>query len=129
MKLTDQHLVAEIKEINQLAGQFRKSMGSKKGLHGIPKTFCLGKGHVKFFYDKGKFLRQRFIELQLEAVRRGFKAEAAFSDAWSHLEPYNNDWVPTQQDIVLSEERIRLKLEQKPNFYRYYGKKIKEGTQ
>jgi len=53
--LCDQHLIAEIKEINQLSGSFRKSLSSKNGidLNKISTTFTLNTGHVYFFYDKG----------------------------------------------------------------------------
>jgi deoxyribonuclease (pyrimidine dimer) len=127
-KLTDQHLIAEIKEINQLAGQFRKSLESKLGIRDIPEKFCLGKGHVKFFYNKGSFLRRRYHDLYFESILRGFDVKATFSDAWAGLPQYDNDWIPTEVDIALSQERIDSKLLLKPGFYRYYGSKIKEAA-
>lgn len=38
----------------------------------IPSDFSLGKGHVRFFYNKIKYLHERYNEIYSEAQSRGF---------------------------------------------------------
>lgn len=38
----------------------------------IPLEFTLGKGHVRFFYNKIKYLHERYSEIYVEAKSRGF---------------------------------------------------------
>ena len=47
-----------------------QSSNWKKTKKSIPKQFTLNKGHVKFFYDKGKYLSERYDELIQEMKRR-----------------------------------------------------------
>lgn len=119
--LCDQHLIAEIKEINQLAGSFRKSRQSKKGLvkSEIPSKFTLNSGHVKFFYDKGAYLKSRFELLKNEALSRGFNINAEFNDEWSGMsEDFRTTWMPDDKDKQIVLERILLRISQKEKFYR-----------
>lgn len=120
--LYDQHLLAEIKEINQLAGSFRKSLQSANGIQSerISKQFTLNTGHVYFFYDKGLYLHKRFDQLKREAIARGFNVSAEFNNEWTknkRIDLYR-DWTPEKRDISLIEERIREKVNMKPNWYR-----------
>ena len=49
--LSDEHLLAEHREIKRVPKMLYKSI--KKGsVPKIPNKFCLGTGHVTFFYDK-----------------------------------------------------------------------------
>ena len=55
-ELTDQHLVAEYREIFMVGSSLQRSMKSKswnKTINNIPKEFTLNKGHVTFLYNKG----------------------------------------------------------------------------
>ena len=55
--LTDQHLMAEYREIFMIGPALQKSLQSESwNSNKIPNKFTLGKGHVMFFYDKGKYL-------------------------------------------------------------------------
>lgn len=108
--LADQHLIAEIKEINQLGGSLRKSFQSKnfKNIE-IPKNFTLNTGHVKFFYDKGKYLHLRFLELEKEALNRGFDIKASFYNIWDEhpqLKKWYNDWQPDSKSYNIIINRL-----------------------
>lgn len=122
--LTDQHLLAEIKEINQLSGQFTKSLNSKTGITNIPANFTLGKGHVKFFYNKGLYLNKRFILLKEEAINRGFNIKVDFNDAWTTSRQLYNDWSSTFPDVEIIIPRLKEKILLKPEWYLYKKKKI-----
>ena len=68
-KLTDQHLIAEYAEILILADYIKKY----PKLENIPKNFCLGEGHQRFFKNKIKYLKKRHEELKKEMRNRNFK--------------------------------------------------------
>ena len=56
-ELSDQHLVAEYREIFMVGSSLQRSLGSpnwEKTKKSIPKQFTLNKGHVKFFLRQGK---------------------------------------------------------------------------
>ena len=56
-ELTDQHLIAEYREITMVPAALNRTINSRNGLdvNNIPKEFTLNKGHVTFFYDNGKY--------------------------------------------------------------------------
>ena len=102
-------------------------LSSKANLHNIPDNFCLWVWHVKFFYNKTRFLYRRYIDLLFECQKRWFNV----TDYWdtfseckrSNLDLYN-DYKPTQEDIKLSRARIEEKIKEKPLFYKYYWKEL-----
>ena len=105
--LTREHLIAEHREIKRVPNAVRKGRFS---MNGQPKEFCLGTGHVKFFYDKLGYLLNRYEELYSECKRRGYNV-TYYGDAWDDIpEKYMNDSTPTTRDIELVKERIREKL-------------------
>lgn len=126
--LTDQHLLAEHREITRLPGNLYKSL-NRKGIPfskaEIPPEYVLGTGHVKFFMDKFKWLERRFNELTEECEKRGFnvthKDSSIFKDVPAE---YYGDWTVSDDDIRVNFERLFEKVLHKPGFYRYYGEKI-----
>lgn len=125
--LTDQHLIAEIREINMVYPALKRSLKGGHDVQNIPPTFTLNKGHVKFFYDKGKYLCNRWHLLKKEATERGFTIKTTFKGDWKEKYPHLwNDWKPTQQDFNVIIPRILLRIGERPNWYRYKGE-ILEG--
>jgi len=123
VELYDQHLIAEYKEILQLCGSLRKTLGSKKGFDPskIPSNFTLNTGHVYFFYNKGLYLHKRFDLVKTEVIRRGFNADKEFpKDIWP-VELYN-DWQPDDEAFRIIRERINSKIAMKPDWYKYTNK-------
>lgn len=121
--LTDQHLLAEHREIKRLPAVFAKNPTPT----GIPKEFTLGTGHVKFFLDKGKYTLKRYKLLYVECMKRGFEI-TDYSQNWEVYKrhtKYNKDYKETDAALQLLIERISTRLidsKQKP---RYYKKEIK----
>ena len=74
-ELTDQHLIAEYRELFMVAGSLRRTLKSKVGYREskVPKRYTLNQGHVYFFYNKGKYLHKRYTELRNEMKKRGLK--------------------------------------------------------
>lgn len=131
-ELMDQHLFAEFREIKMIPPSLQRSINSR-GVEGvlqiIPNEFTLNKGHVTFFYDKGVYLRKRYKLLKKELRKRGinYNRESVFdpngimeADCWS------NNYIPTIRALKIIRKRIRLRIAEKPTWYRYYGTPITE---
>lgn len=127
--LTDEHLLAEHREIKRLPDNFLKALKSG-ALRRIPKEFCLGTGHVTFFLDKQQFLMKRYEQIHAECLKRGFNV-GDYSKNWYSLADsiahYNcwNDYAPTNGEKTLLRIRIceRITASKKESFH-YYGKPI-----
>ena len=120
--LTDQHLLAEHREIKRLPAVFAKNPNPI----GIPKLFTLGTGHVKFFLDKGKYTLKRYQLIYAECIKRGFEITdySANWEVYKQHPKYNKDYKETAEAIELLIARISERLtgsKQKP---RYYKKEI-----
>ena len=121
-ELTDQHLIAEYREITMVPGSLRRTLVSKTGYteSKVPKKYTLNAGHVYFFYNKGKYLYNRYQELISEMKDRGFTPDPdrkfpvnIFKDNGLY-----NDWMPTLEDYKIIRQRIQEKIDMKPDWYR-----------
>lgn len=113
--LCREHLTGEWYENPRIATNIIKAHG-KVDLKSIPNTFTVrtnsnprgGEGHMKFFYNKLTWLRQRYLSLIEEMRRRGYNP----SDNWkpeifeSQFHHLFNDWSPSESEISLSRTRI-----------------------
>ena len=121
-ELTDQHLIAEYREIFMVGGSLRRTLVSKSGYQEskVPKRYTLNAGHVYFFYNKGKYLHKRYHELITEMKRRGFKPDKTRvfpTSVFKDNELYN-DWIPSIEDYKIIRQRIEEKIKMKPEWYR-----------
>ena len=106
-ELTNQHLIAEHREIKRIPNCIAKG---KYNMNGIPDKFKLGTGHVKFFYNKLLHLKKRYIRLYEECVKRGFNVQN-YIGAWDNIpKELMNDYKPTLIDRAIVQERINEKL-------------------
>lgn len=125
--LTDEHLLAEHREIKRIPALFAKT--DKATLHKrIPKEFCLGTGHVKFFFNKMSFIFDRYLALYYECKKRGFDIQY-YGDNWfdsqKTLMPYWHGYSPTRKEEKLLIERITERiLNSKKLYFHYRGKQI-----
>jgi deoxyribonuclease (pyrimidine dimer) len=117
-KLADQHLIAEYNEILMLLGYVRKY---PVGMD-IPKNYCLGKGHIKFFKNKLLYLKKRHEILKKEMKERGFIPNKTINLS-EFSKKLQNDWKPKFDDFKIIKKRLREKIILKPDYYRYNGKK------
>lgn len=108
-ELPDKLLLAEHREIKRIPNCIAKGRFS---LAGIPEEFTLGKGHVKFFYDKLGYLAKRYESLFDECKARGFNA-TFFGDAFADCEDTNPelfgeyDETPRDREILLARIKER----------------------
>lgn len=106
-ELSDRHLLSEAREIKRIPNLIKKG---KYSMVGQPKTFTLGTGHVKFFYDKQYYLLDRYRQIYVECCKRGFKV-TDYSSAWAGvpLKMFNN-YTPTDRDREIVRQRIAERL-------------------
>ena len=109
-ELCDQMLIAEHREIVRIPNCI-KSGKAKVNIEKIPADFRLGSGHVIFFYNKLGYLSNRYNELRLECLNRGFNVQdysAAFNDVPTEL---LNNWEPDYNFVrPILKERINTRL-------------------
>ena len=123
--LTDQHLIGEYNEIRRpvkLALNKYNKLGNR--IHEIvPNTYRLGAGHVLFFYNKLKYLHDRFEAIKEEMVIRGFNPQGTFDISDIPPDLYK-DWSPSQADNQILLIRLLEKIETSNITWRYNKKAI-----
>ena len=121
-ELTDQHLIAEYREITMVPAALNRTLNSKVGLRRekISKRYTLNTGHVYFFYDKGRYLYERYQDIIQEMKNRGFNPDKTrkFPTKIFKDNDLYNDWMPNLDDLHIIRRRISEKIAMKPNWYR-----------
>lgn len=124
--LADQHLIAEYREIKMLPKALIKSINSKNGLDlsRISKEYTLNKGHGYFFYNKISYITNRFNLLLDEMHNRDFQTNFTSLEL-DNIPPYLfNDYTPSPDEIRTNIERLLLRIDDKPLWYKYYNLNI-----
>ena len=124
-QLSDQHLLAEYRELPRIVNDWSHRSTDKSFYKDIPIKYVLGTGHVKFFRNKIKFLVNRHKDIVKECLKRNFKIakrNELISMSLIELDTRQIEYTPSKEEIETSKERINLKIQQKPNWYKYYGK-------
>jgi len=112
-ELSTKHLIAEHREIKRIPNVVRKRLIAQKAISEGPEDFCLGKGHVTFFYRKLGYLKNRYTSLHRECLQRGFSV-TDYTDAWSDIpEPFMGKWKETPEARKLILNRISEREAQK----------------
>lgn len=125
-ELADQHLMAEYREITMVPAALRRSLRTKTPeaiLKSIPANFTLNAGHVRFFYNKLRYLNWRYNCLTEELRARNYKLDETreFNYTGFELMIPQQPWWPTDADMNIVRERIRERIAAKPDWYRYKG--------
>ena len=111
-ELHQKHLVAEYRELPRVFALCDKHYSARKPM-AIPFNYTMGKGHVLFFYNKLKWLSDRYSQLINEMKRRGYNPSFAndFPNKFNHLpNTYWGNWCPTDIDRKINRDRINLRL-------------------
>lgn len=112
-ELTRQHLVAEYREIMRLPKNLSTALNRKSSpfsFDEIPSQYKLGKGHVKFFFNKFKFLENRFKQLLDEMDSRGYTANFRDSTMFKVSPEFYGDYSPTPEALEINRQRIKERL-------------------
>lgn len=115
------HLIAEWREITMVPAALKRSLHSKsinEVLRSIPNDFTLNSGHVKFFYDKLVYLKQRMGRIEQEMRLRGYDVDMSRYTAFDGLpKDFYNEWTETNSARQIVLERISLRISEKPHLY------------
>lgn len=102
-RLTNKHLLAEHREIKRIPNTIRTG---KAVIKDIPQSFTLGKGHVKFFYNKLGYLLARYKDIRSECIKRNFNI-TDYESAWHGIpKDLMQNYTPTQADIEIITQRL-----------------------
>ena len=124
--LTDQHLVAEYREMKMITYYYVKSSLTKDGIDKsrISERYTLSTGHAYMWYDKFGYIDKRFKSVCKEMRKRNFKCDYDKLDYRGIPKSAFGDFVPTIEDIEVNLSRIIDRLYDKPDWYKYKGEKV-----
>ena len=141
MFLSDQHLVAEYREVKMGPKALSRSLSSLKGVDKkkISPKYTLNTGHTYFFYDKNKFLEDRLALLVNEMKFRGFATNHTelIDDSYDyHKDTFNDEWwgnwTPDKEALDINMERINQRFHQKDSdptskgWYKLFGMPVQD---
>ncbi|MFZ7216497.1 pyrimidine dimer DNA glycosylase/endonuclease V [Avibacterium avium] len=106
-ELCDQHLLAEHRELTRIPNAVAKG---KYNLAGQPADYKLGEGHVRFFFNKLQFLKNRYDLLHQECKARGFNVQYFWPEDLPQDPSLWQDYQPTENALALNRERIKLRM-------------------
>ena len=119
-ELCNKHLFAEWREMPRLVKNLESSLNRKSkpfSVDEIPTEYVFGKGHVKFFYNKFKFLHLRYQQLTAELLERGYNLTIMDCGYFKSVpEEFFNDWVPSLEDMKINRQRILEKMPKQPKW-------------
>ena len=126
-QLCDQHLMAEHRELTRIPNAVAAGR-CKNMTRFMPADYTVrtnvnpsaGRGHVTFFFNKLKFLKQRYGLLHAECIRRGFAVTYKWDDSInrSNFPAHWNDYQPTVRALGLNQQRIAEALPKMPRMNR-----------
>jgi deoxyribonuclease (pyrimidine dimer) len=121
--LSDQHLMAEYRELPMVHGSLKRTLNSANGFQvsRVSLIYTLNAGHVYFWYNKKKFLFDRFNQLVNELIFRNYQInpDQRIID-WSVFDRVPQiDWTPTEKECDINLERVVERIKLKPKFYRW----------
>lgn len=124
-ELSDQHLLAEYRELPRIIKQEHIYIGD------APDRYVLGKGHVKWAIKHDNFCLTRYYYICEEMKYRGFKVNYPYEDLakiadGKQIDMYSKMYLPNEEDIEISRNRIIEKLKQKPDWYKWTNREKPE---
>lgn len=132
--LSDQHLIAEYREVKMGPKALSKSLYSKNGVDKkrINPVYTLNTGHTYFFYDKNGYLEGRLARLVAEMQQRGIETNFTelIDDKYDyHPDTFNdefwNNWQPDEAALNINLERINQRFSIKQvGWYKFWGRPV-----
>lgn len=124
--LTDNHLIAEYREIKMAPHYYRKSKNSNRGIDRsrISEHYVLNSGHAYFWYNKMGYVRKRFYAIIKEMRSRGFTTNYTDISYLGVARKDFGDYDVTVEDLKLNLERILDRINKQPHWYKYKGSSV-----
>ena len=109
-ELTDQHLLAEHREIKRICNRYSARISKGVPVSQEGKSFTLGTGHEIFFLDKGEFTFSRYRSIYEECLDRGFNV-TDFSHLWDcYHEQVDAHWENAYTFSAFDNDVIRYRI-------------------
>lgn len=103
-------LIAEYRELPRI-----RHAWPRKSYPNVPPRYKMGRGHVTFFMDKGRYLVRRHRMLVREMRNRGYNVRMP-PLSLSHWPMFAmNDWQPDEESLRVNRERIRERVNKGDN--------------
>lgn len=117
-ELTDQHLMAEYRELPMVLAAARRSDPAR---YKATTQYTLNRGHVMFFYDKKKWLFNRYLDLIEELFTRQYDIRPSERVVdFTPLDKFPQTmWYPDSHAAAINIARLVERIEQKPAWYRH----------
>lgn len=117
--LTDQHLVAEYREMKMITYYYVKSANTKNGIDEskISERYTLNKGHAYMWYNKFGYIDKRFKAICQEMRNRGNKCDYDKLNYTGIPEKAFGDFIPNEDDVRIILDRILERIEKQPYWY------------
>jgi hypothetical protein len=110
-ELSGKHLVAEYRELPRVFTLIQRAIerGERPDDPRNPREYTLGKGHVRFFYDKTHWLIARFHSLVEEMQRRGYQPTYTSCPPFAYVMPIDRwgYYAVTDEALRINRERIK----------------------
>jgi deoxyribonuclease (pyrimidine dimer) len=110
-ELHQKHLVAEYRELPRVYALAERHHDTGQSWASVPAAYTLGTGHVKFFYTRLAYIRQRHRQLIAEMFRRGYMPSLIVVPSMRHLStPWHQYWTPTPEALRINRQRIKERM-------------------
>jgi deoxyribonuclease (pyrimidine dimer) len=120
IELCNKHLFAEWREMPRLVSNLDTTLNRKSSNFSwdeISPEYLLGKGHVKFFFDKFKWLHNRHIEITTELIKRGYELKKTDSSIFKTVDgKFYGDYNVTLEALEINRNRINIRMPKKPTW-------------
>lgn len=117
-ELVREHLIAEYREIVRVFTLVRKAQQSGinkynfKQKKKVPDKYTLGTGHVLFFYNKLRYVLNRYHALTNEMIKRNYKPNPiGDNDLTDRIDnSWFGDYSVTQEALEINRKRIQERV-------------------
>ena len=106
IELPNKLLLAEHREIKRIPNMVK---AGRVNMQNIPATFTLGTGHVRFFYNKLTYLKNRYELIYYTCIHRQLSVQY-YGDSFENLpEELIKDYSESINDRIIILDRIHSK--------------------
>ena len=107
IELPSKLLLAEHREITRIPNAIKSGRANLS--QSLPTKFTLNAGHVKFFYNRCLYLKNRYVALYNECIKRGFNVTNKLTAFEDLPQKALGDYKPDIEDRQLIIDRIESK--------------------
>lgn len=124
--LTDNHLIAEYREMKMSTYYYVRSSKSKNGIDSsrISERYTLNGGYAYMWIDKFGYIDKRFKAILVEMKRRGFQTNFPELNYTDIPKEAFGDFEPNQDDIRINLDRVLERIDKQSEWYKFEGENV-----